>query len=46
MEDCLFSSTEALVVAGVLILLVIATSARILLRKKLPKDPLFYGKSF
>ncbi|KAG5849026.1 hypothetical protein ANANG_G00105680 [Anguilla anguilla] len=36
------NSTEALVVAGALILLVIATSARILLRKKLPKDPLFY----
>ncbi|KAJ8340388.1 hypothetical protein SKAU_G00350210 [Synaphobranchus kaupii] len=37
------NSTEALVVAGAFILLVIATSARILLRKKLPKDPLFYG---
>ncbi|KAJ8271569.1 hypothetical protein COCON_G00104280 [Conger conger] len=36
------NSTEALVVAGALILLIIATSARIWLRKKPPKDPLFY----
>ncbi|XP_036399631.1 transmembrane 6 superfamily member 1-like [Megalops cyprinoides] len=36
------NSTEALVVAGVLTVLVIAISARILLKKKPPKDPLFY----
>ncbi|KAJ8398289.1 hypothetical protein AAFF_G00428590 [Aldrovandia affinis] len=36
------NSTGALVVAGALIVLVIAISARVLLKKKPPKDPLFY----